>query len=66
MPCYSYVMYRTADKLPADTGYFHASWRQQSVKLGLTDYIALEARARASVWMECDGAPSGTRRVSGR
>ena len=46
MPCYSYVMYRTADKLPADTGYFHASWRQQSVKLGLTDYIALEARGK--------------------
>jgi hypothetical protein len=43
MPCYSYVMYRTADKIPADTGYFHASWRQQALKLGLSDYIALEA-----------------------
>ena len=44
MPCYSYVMYRTVDKLPADTGYFHASWRQQTLKLGLSDYIALEAK----------------------
>ncbi len=46
MPCYSYVMYRTADKLPADTGYFHASWRQQALKLGLSDYIALEAKGK--------------------
>ena len=46
MPCYSYVMYRTADKLPADTGYFHASWRQQALKLGLCDYIALEAKGK--------------------
>jgi hypothetical protein len=43
MPCYSYVMYRTADKFPAATGYFHASWRQQALKLGLSDYVALEA-----------------------
>jgi hypothetical protein len=46
MPCYSYVMYRTADKLPADTGYFHASWRQEALKLGLADYIALEAKGK--------------------
>jgi hypothetical protein len=46
MPCYSYVMYRTADKIPADTGYFHASWRQQALKLGLSDYVALEAAGR--------------------
>ncbi len=46
MPCYSYVMYRTADKLPADTGYFHASWRQEALKLGLCDYIALEAKGK--------------------
>jgi hypothetical protein len=46
MPCYSYVMYRTADKIPADTGYFHASWRQQALKLGLTDYVALEAKGK--------------------
>ena len=46
MPCYSYVMYRTVDQIPADTGYFHASWRQQALKLGLTDYIALEAKGK--------------------
>src|SRR5208282_1864863 len=46
MPCYSYVMYRTADELPADAGYFHASWRQQALKLGLADYIALEAKSK--------------------
>jgi hypothetical protein len=46
MPCYSYVMYRTADRLPADTGYFHASWRQQALKLGRSDYIALEAKGQ--------------------
>jgi hypothetical protein len=44
MPCYSYIMYRTVDEIPADTGYFHASWRQQAVKLGLSDYIALDAK----------------------
>ena len=46
MPCYSYIVYRTADKIPADTGYFHASWRQQSLKLGPTDYVALEATGK--------------------
>ncbi len=46
MPAYSYVMYRTAKKIPADTGYFHASWRQQALKLGLADYIALEAKGK--------------------
>ena len=46
MPCYSYVMYRTAEKIPSDTGYFHASWRQEALKLGLTDYIALEAKGK--------------------
>jgi hypothetical protein len=39
-------MYRTADKIPADAGYFHASWRQQALKLGLSDYIALEAKGK--------------------
>ena len=46
MPCYSYIMYRTASEIPADTGYFHASWRQQTLRLGLTDYIALEAQGK--------------------
>jgi hypothetical protein len=46
MPCYSYVMYRTVDQITADTGYFHASWRQQALKVGLTDYVALEAKGK--------------------
>jgi hypothetical protein len=46
MPAYSYVMYRTAGRIPADAGYFHASWRQQALKLGLSDYIALEAKGK--------------------
>ncbi|MBU6400785.1 MAG: DUF2961 domain-containing protein [Verrucomicrobia bacterium] len=46
MPCYSYVMYRTRKRLPADTGYFHASWRQESLLLGERDYVALEAKGR--------------------
>ncbi len=46
MPCYSYVMYRTADELPADTGYFHAHWRQEGLLLGKRDYMALQAAGR--------------------
>ena len=46
MPCYSYVMYRTEKKIPRDTGYFHASWRQEGLLLGQCDYLALEATGR--------------------
>jgi hypothetical protein len=46
MPCYSYVMYRTLKRVPADSGYFHASWRQESLLLGARDYLALEAKGR--------------------
>lgn len=46
MPCYSYVMYRTAAKLPGGLGYFHASWRQEGLLLGQRDYVALEAKGR--------------------
>lgn len=46
MPCYSYVMYRTLDAVPADTGYFHASWRQEALLLGQQDYLALNASGR--------------------
>ena len=49
MPCYSYVCYRSLKKVPADTGYFHASWRQEGLLLGKRDYIALEARGRGKV-----------------
>ncbi len=44
MPCYSYVLYRTREALPAGTGYFHASWRQEGLLLGQRDYLALAAR----------------------
>jgi hypothetical protein len=43
MPCYSYVCYRTLAALPPDAGYFCASWRQEALKLGLRDYVALDA-----------------------
>ncbi len=43
MPCYSYVMYRTAKKIPKHTGYFHAAWRQEGLLLGKRDYLALAA-----------------------
>jgi len=46
MPCYSYVMYRTADHLGDDVGYFHAHWRQEALLLGKRDYLALDARGR--------------------
>lgn len=46
MPCYSYVTYRAAKKLPANTGYFHASWRQEGLLLGKRDYLALEAKGK--------------------
>jgi hypothetical protein len=46
MPCYSYVMYRTLDQVPEDTGYFHASWRQEGLLLGKEDYLALDAKGR--------------------
>ena len=49
MPCYSYVCYRSLKKVPADTGYFHASWRQEALLLGQRDYVALEARGKGKV-----------------
>jgi len=49
MPCYSYVNYRTAKSIPKDTGYFHASWRQEGLLLGQRDYVALEAAGRGKL-----------------
>ena len=49
MPCYSYVCYRTLKRVPAHTGYFHASWRQEGLLLGRRDYVALQARGRGKV-----------------
>jgi len=46
MPCYSYVMYRTLAGVPEDVGYFHASWRQETLLLGKVDYLALDARGK--------------------
>jgi hypothetical protein len=46
MPCYSYVLWRTLKRVPRDTAYFHASWRQQQLLLGKQDYVALEARGK--------------------
>ena len=46
MPCYSYVMYRTLDKVSDAAGYFHAYWRQEGVILGQREYTALEAKGR--------------------
>ncbi len=42
-PCYAYVHYRTVKALPADAGYFHATWRQQTLLLGKEDYRVVEA-----------------------
>ena len=46
MPCYSYVCYRTLRKFPKKTGYFHASWRQETLLLGGKEYDALDATGR--------------------
>ncbi|HEY5915593.1 MAG TPA: glycoside hydrolase family 172 protein [Verrucomicrobiae bacterium] len=46
MPCYSYVTYRAEKKIKKDTGYFHASWRQEGLLLGQRDYLALEAKGK--------------------
>jgi hypothetical protein len=35
--------------MPADAGYFHASWRQEGLLLGRRDYVALEARGKGKV-----------------
>ncbi len=46
MPCYSYVTYRAQEKLPENTGYFHASWRQEGLLLGKRDFLALQATGK--------------------
>ena len=46
MPCYSYVLWRSLKKIPRNTGYFHASWRQETLLLGKQDYVALEAKGK--------------------
>ncbi len=44
MPAYSYVMYRTMDRIPDHDGYFHAHWRQEALLLGRRDYLSLDAK----------------------
>jgi hypothetical protein len=46
MPCYSYVMYRQADSIAGDEGYFHAHWRQEGLLLGKRDYTALNTEGK--------------------
>lgn len=46
MPCYSYVCYHTLKRVPAGTGYFCASWRQEELLLGLKEYLALQTTGR--------------------
>jgi hypothetical protein len=49
MPCYSYVCYHTLKHVPADTGYFCASWRQEELFLGQKEYVALETTGRGKL-----------------
>ncbi|HUW60739.1 MAG TPA: glycoside hydrolase family 172 protein [Candidatus Bathyarchaeia archaeon] len=63
MPCYSYVMYRNLESVPADVGYFHANWRQQALPLGKEAYTALETQGRGkfvgwSVTVRKPGSPA--------
>jgi hypothetical protein len=64
MPCYSYVSYRTLEKLPENVGYFHAHWRQELLLLGKHEYTALEAQGNGkfigwSVTVRQPGRPKG-------
>jgi hypothetical protein len=43
MPCYSYVCYRSLNSFPTNAGYFCASWQQQELLPGASDYDALDA-----------------------
>ena len=46
MPCYAYVMYRTLDKVPDTTAYFHAYWRQELLPLGKRDYSVVDIKGK--------------------
>jgi Protein of unknown function (DUF2961) len=46
MPCYSYVCYHQLKRFPKDAGYFHASWRQETVLLGSKEYLALDTTGK--------------------
>ena len=62
MPCYSYVMWRALDSVPADEGYFHTQWRQRGLLIGKEDYVALETKGKGkfvgwNVTMRRPGSP---------
>lgn len=62
MPCYSYVLWRSLDSVPAEEGYFHAQWRQRGLLIGKQDYVALEAKGKGkfvgwNVTMRRPGSP---------
>ena len=46
MPCYSYVCYHQLKRFPEEAGYFHASWRQQTLLLGREEYLALDTAGK--------------------
>ena len=49
MPAYSYVMYRTLENIPENTGYFHAYWHQEELLLGKREYTALDAKGQGKI-----------------
>jgi len=63
MPCYSYVMYRTADRIDDEVGYFHAHWQQETLLLGQRDYVAMEAKGKGKFvgWNVTIRGPGGSR-----
>lgn len=63
MPCYSYVIWRALERVGLDEGYLHCQWRQEAVRTGKADYIALEAGGHGkfvgwNVTTRIPGAPS--------
>ncbi len=45
-PCYAYVTYQTCSSMPENVGYFHAQWRQETLKLAKEDYLVVKANGR--------------------
>ena len=43
-PCYAYVIWRDAPRMPKNTLYFCAHWRQRTLLLGKRDFVALRAK----------------------
>ena len=67
MPAYSYVMYRTEDKIPESAGYFHASWRHEDRAAGQGGIRRLGREGQGEIHrLERDGAQPRPRGFSGR